>query len=479
MAEPTPQTQAPPPPSSWEGLKVELTDHEFHAFLEIPCDFQGTVADVDAFLKSHHIVYGIKPKAIENGIALTQQTHQSQRFLVAEGKEPEEALDGRLDLKFTMGRHADAPDANKTVNMRETGRIVAAKAQQVLAEFTPPQDGMNGINVQDKVIFPQKKRGLKPPLTVGRNVKAEDNKLIALCDGMIEYNGRMIEVSSDFHVKGDVDYSVGNIRFSGPVQIQGSVRPGFMIDAGGAITVQDTVLNATLLSGAEITVTQGVVGEGKSLIKAKGDIKVGFAENSALESHGSIHIRHFAVNCHLTADGVIHALGGKGQIIGGDTRSAHGIEIRVAGSESGTRTVLALGGGIEKENELRNVSEHLGSARDNMQKIQLALGEGLFAKILQDPEYLKQLIQKTKRPILQKLVDEYHKIDATVKVMEEHKTALTTEILEAQKGSIRIAHTTYPGTLIVIGDLSLDITAPFSRPITFFANFKDRMIRTQ
>lgn len=61
--------------------------------------------------------------------------------------------------------------------------------------------------------------------------------LIATMDGHLEYSNGAFYVRPVLEIRGDVDYSTGNIDFIGDVQIAGDVRENFSVRATGSITV--------------------------------------------------------------------------------------------------------------------------------------------------------------------------------------------------------------------------------------------------
>src|SRR5690606_32591089 len=105
---------------------------------------------------------------------------------------------------------------------------------QLVATLVPPQAGKGGVGVNNEPLPPI--FGKPARFKIGKNVvlNQEGNALYAAIDGLISLteDGK-VNVFPVYEVKGDVDYSVGNIDFVGTVVIRGNVLTGFKVKAAG------------------------------------------------------------------------------------------------------------------------------------------------------------------------------------------------------------------------------------------------------
>ena len=99
-------------------------------------------------------------------------------------------------------------------------------------------------------------------------------RLIATQDGHLTFAHEAFQVSPLLEIQGDVDYSTGNIDFSGDVHICGDVRENFTVHAQGTVTVDGLVEAATVEAGGDLVIARGVVGDGRALLKSNGCVRL-------------------------------------------------------------------------------------------------------------------------------------------------------------------------------------------------------------
>lgn len=460
-------------------VKLQLANHSMRAVLEIQPGYTGDTAALLGFLKEHNVIYGVDNQSIAEALAQIRKFRKPVKVTAARGSAATDAVDGRIELKFSKaGRNTADAESEKNVDFREVSKIIPAKKDQLLAVLIPAKDSVMGTDVHGKAIPADKRRGIIPRLKSGRNVRQENNQYFAECDGLVKYSGVGIQVQEEFTVNNDVDFSVGNIRFTGNVTVNGNVRPGFSIEAAGNVSIAGEVNDARIISGGNVTVSHGIVGKGKSEIIAKGSVNAGFVENSRIEAGGAIKLRSHAMHSNLYADDVIQATTGKGAIIGGDTRSGKGIQVHIIGSESVQGTCVALGGGIKHDNQLRDYARQLTEFQQNMRKIQMTIGEAAFKRITDDPTQLRQMIIETRRPILQKLMDDYTKLQVKAAQLEEKIKELQSRIADIQTGVIQISQAAYQGSFISIGHLVMELKEDY-QSAAFYGDFKEGAIKTR
>ena len=83
------------------------------------------------------------------------------------------------------------------------------------------------------------KSGKSVPLPKGRNteITEDGDTLIASMPGHVEFSGSTFQVKPVLDIDGDVDFSTGNIKFVGDVNIKGDVLSGFTVRSAGNIQV--------------------------------------------------------------------------------------------------------------------------------------------------------------------------------------------------------------------------------------------------
>ena len=144
-------------------------------------------------------------------------------------------------------------------------------------------------------------------------------------------------------IPGDIGLERGNVRFSGVVQIQGSVLSGFSVEAGDDVLVEQTVQAAVVSCEGGITIRQGVKGEGRARLSAARSVSALFAEQASIRAGGDVRIRNACVRCQVRCNGKLTLETEKGNLIGGKAQARRGLSVQNLGSPSGTRTEISFG----------------------------------------------------------------------------------------------------------------------------------------
>jgi len=286
------------------------------------------------------VTYGVKEETIEQ---MVRQQSLDQEWVIAQGRPAEKGANARLvyepALQRTGGKPTFLPDGR--VDFRELNKIVVVSQGQLLATRIPPTAGMPGRNVFGEELPAVPGRDLIWPL--GKGVKVENDRLIATVDGQVVLKSGRINVLPVYEIPGDVDYSVGNVRFNGNVQIRGSVKPGFTIQAEGDVKISGGVDSATIICGGTLTVGGGIQGQGRGEVKVEGDIYCRFIENCKATAAGSIVVGEDIMHSQVFAGRSIQVGGRKGLIVGGVIRATDSIECKVLGASLGTPTTVEVG----------------------------------------------------------------------------------------------------------------------------------------
>ena len=459
-----------------DPLKVEISPTALEAWLTVPAGYKGIVDQVVEYLHTQGVIFGLNGKAIEQAVEQAAKNEIEVRILVAQGRAAVDAEDGHVEIHFGGGPAEVDLTTRKSVDLRETGKVVACKKDQVLANLIFATESASGRDVRGKEVFPTRKFGKSPRLRAGRNVRSEAGAFIAMCDGMVEYSGSEIHVLQELTVPGDVDYSIGNIRFPGKVIVRGSVKSGFIVQCDGDLNVNGNVEDGKISAGGDITIGQGICGEGKSVVICKKSIRVGFVENSTVEADGDLIVKNYIMHSHVSVNGWVRVLTGKGAIIGGEVSAGHGVEVKIIGSDSVRGTTVSIGGGVTMEKKLQDIDSQIAASEEGMKRIRLALGESLMAALLADPGNIEKL-PAGKREAFRALLDQFHAFDEKLQKLQKEKNELNTELEKEDTGSVKALEMVYPGSVITIGHLSREFKDE-ARRSRFVGDFEEKEIRT-
>lgn len=324
-------------------LHIRVSEDQMRAIARVSPAIWGepiTKAAVLRQLAELGISYGVQNEVIEQMVL--QQT-LDQEWIIALGRPTEKGANARLEydpiLQKTGGKPTFLPDGR--VDFRELNNIVVVSQGQLLATRIPPTAGIPGRNIFGEELPAVPGRDLVWP--IGKGVSVENNRLIATVDGQVVLKLGRINVLPVYEIPGDVDYSVGNIRFNGNVQIRGSVKPGFTIQAEGDVKISGGVDSANITCGGTLTVGGGIQGQGRGEIKVEGDIYCRFIENCKATAGGAIVVGEDIMHSQVFAGRSIQVGGRKGLIVGGVIRATDSIECKVLGAAFGTPTTLEVG----------------------------------------------------------------------------------------------------------------------------------------
>ncbi len=294
-------------------------------------------------LNEHGICFGL-----ENAV-LDRAAHERDRYfnlyLVAKGTP---AFDGRngniVDYFPRVVQRVLEVDEFGQVDYTALNLICNVKEGQEICRLIRPTEGEPGRTVTDQEI--PAKSGRAVPLPRGRNTEIgeDEDTLIASMPGHVEFSGTTFQVKPVLDIAGDVDFSTGNIKFVGDVNIKGDVISGFAVKAMGNIYVGGVVeAGATVEAGGDLTVVKGILGDGTTVIRAGRCIFSKYIENATIFVRENLQT-DCIVNGRIYCDGEVILRSGRGSIIGGRVWAAKRVSASAIGAKSEVRTSVALGG---------------------------------------------------------------------------------------------------------------------------------------
>jgi uncharacterized protein (DUF342 family) len=405
------------------------------------------------FLAGAGVAYGVKEERLKFALEKLQEAGAASAWIVvAEGTPPVDGKDARFELlveaKWDVGRELE----DGTVDFRQRRTLPWVTAGAKVARIIPPTSGTPGTDVSGKKL--PCRPGRSSRFRAGKNVRVAEDKLtfMAEMDGVAYREGKNIRIVNVVEVPGDVDFSTGSLVLEkSGATIQGNVRSTFSIRGGGPIFVGRAVEDAVIETKSGVEVMGGIVHGSKGRIVAGADVKAGFAQNARILSGGTIQIRQNAHNCTLVAKDRILILKGKGVLVGGRAVAGRHIEVKVAGSQMGVKTVLQVGFDPQ---EMGKVEGGLKAAEEALENLRKKGGEKLeaFEEGDDPPADIPDFLD---------LWGEY------LENLEKHEelTAKKKKLLEFGRGGeknavVVVHHTVYNAVDIMIGELRERIKKP-------------------
>ena len=376
---------------------------------------------------------GIDPQSM---VEIFRQVQYLRLIPVAFGQPVIEGKDGYVTEHYPRELSREVVlDEQGVADYRAMNYVQIIKKDSVICEITPPVEGTPGMRLDGKPIAPRAVQAAKAPCGVNTTLTEDGLQLIATMDGHLEYSNGVFQVRPVLEIKGDVDYSTGNIDFIGDVQIAGDVRENFSVRATGSITVGGIVEAASVEAGGDMTITRGVVGDNRAVLKCGGVFRVKYLENSQVYAGGSVY-----ADCIMTSqvysDQSIEVVEGRGSIIGGTLTAGELIRANMIGAQSGRKTELTLGVLPYTESERELLRKSVMEIEREIEKIE---GERRHMEIMGDKAKAKE--RGGRLPLLQL------KASRLAKKAEDLK-----EQVDPAKCRLECA-TVYPVTVVQLGSL--------------------------
>lgn len=190
----------------------------------------------------------------------------------------------------------------------------------------------------------------------GHNTRREGDTVVAACDGLFKADAGFFWVDEVLVVPGDVDYSVGNIDFSGDVVIHGVIRDGFRVRAGRTLHCSKSIDASEVVTGGDLVTAQGIIGRRKAVIRSGGRMIARFIENCVVEAVGSIRVQAGIVNSSLHTLGCLE-MGDRGVIVGSIVEAGDGVVAAQIGSARSPRAEIRCGTDYLVERKLTTLRE--------------------------------------------------------------------------------------------------------------------------
>jgi uncharacterized protein (DUF342 family) len=237
--------------------------------------------------------------------------------------------------------------ADGKADFRNQDKLTSVHRGELLATLSPPGLGAeDGWDVTGRTVSAPREK--QETLAAGKGVRASPQadgrvQFFADADGELFLGDNLLEVKQVHVIAGDIGLERGNVRFTGVVEIRGSVLSGFRVEAGDDVLVEQTVQAALVISEGAITIKQGVKGEGKARLSAGRGLSALFAEQATLRAGGDVRIHNACVRCQVRCNGRLVLETEKGNLIGGKAQARQGLAVQNLGSPSGTHTEISFG----------------------------------------------------------------------------------------------------------------------------------------
>lgn len=450
-------------------LKVNVSSDRMTATLSAePAIGTGTppsLEEANRLIAEAGIVNGLTAESVRSAVEKCRSGEAVSGALIAMGKSPKNA--GEMKLKFMVeiaGDRAVSINDKGQADYRKQNRISSVKEGEIIAEIQVIEgNSEDGFDVLGNSLAAKQLTPLN--LEVGANIREEkdekgDTFLIAEKAGRLIYEKNRLEVHENLFIKGDVDFSTGNIKFSGDVNVKGNVRSGFFVMAGGNINIGMNSEMSLLSSDKSIAVAQGIKGGGKAILRSKESIQLSFAERATLLAVNDITSKNAIFSCKVKCNGRLRLISEKGYLVGGVIQAREGVDAQNIGSISGSRTRVSFGQDyliadrIEtEEKEIEKIKNRLIKIDPEMRQAEKALESKKLAVLRAEKIKLMKIMEKRSMRVfaLKERFEQHYTGEVTIRgevfpgvVFESHGRTL--EITKSEK-AVRIEFNQETGIL--------------------------------
>ena len=336
-----------------------------------------------------------------------------------------------------------------------------------LGERTDPTPGVPGTDIRGFPIkpvpgrlFPLKydrtsvREAVSPGLTVLYSKKS----------GAVYFQGATIGVYDLLEIKGNVDYSTGNVDFNGFLTIRGTVEDKFSITATRDIEILGEIgvgaVKQIVSTEGSVYIKGGVAGKGAALIHCKKNLFVKYLSDTTVECEGSVYTGFYCFNSRIRAKQLI-VESSTGRLTGGfadlDIRaSAHDI-----GSRTENRTVIRIRG-FDREAflaEMEDISHRLKDLRLLLPTLKKRYSSSNAGGSTPD-----------KGPDL--VMSQIAKVQENIKVLEFRHKSLEEFLKTPGEGAVLALSHCYPRVRVEIKDRIYEVLEPLPMTSFVYRNFE-------
>lgn len=434
-------------------IDVSVNPNKTTAFVSFSKPENGgidvTLDKVMSALSEKNVSFGILKDELERAV---EQKRYDENICAACWEAPTDGVDGTIKYFYRTDK-CTAPVENEhgVVDYKNLGLVRNITAGTPIAEITLPTDGEPGRDITGMVV--QQKKGTPVNLNIGAGTSLinDGTQLIAAVDGNLVFRNGSFCVDETLLINGDVDVSTGNIDFIGSVTVKGSVFEGFRVTSKKDISVLGSVNGAELMADGNINVKIGII---NSRVDCRGDVKLGFCENSKVSCDGNVDSASFVGGEVFAGRDLIAS--GKGVIMGGKYTALNNVDASVIGSDNYVKTEITLGNNavlMEERETLDKQIKDMADKLDQLGKILNTLTE--LAKVSKLPPEREQLKVDALRNRL--------KFQAEIKKAKVRMSDIDEALKLTQNLSVSIKRMIYPGVRLRINSSMLAVKTTENR----------------
>jgi len=451
--------------------EIAVSEDKLQALLTIhaePEEFP-TEKELYSFIRENGVVHGLLDDEIKEVISEKMQV-TNLCFALGNPPEPdrEDMLDWHVSLKDNLKPVID--EKNRANFKKLRGYTHVHKGQHILT-ISPPENTVDGKNIYGE---PLSYVDWQPEIVSGENTSlSEDGRtVVSDINGIATWENNQVMVSEVYHIEGNVDYSTGNVKYKGPIIIDGDVRSGFRVESTDSIFIGGTVGASYIYSqSGDITVTFGILGQSRAKLLAGGSLRCGFIQDATVSVKEDVLVDHYAINSLISAGRRVEVTTNEGLIRGGSVTAETGILARDVGSNRNLFTELKLRS--HREQSIQKMIWELNKNRTELDQHHTTLTQRLaFLNILKKS---KSMLSEEREIEIERLNQEIEKLTSKVREMDQEELDLQKKVSsETVNREISIFNQLHRNVRIDIGGKEFYVDEPQVGVKIF--RFKDEIV---
>ncbi len=391
--------------------------------------------DIKQAIEEAGVTEGIDADALLEAAETLKRGERVENLVVARGRTAVNADANQIEYLVSVASGEEVTSRKDgSVDYRTHDTMTTVKVGTKILRIIP-SDGSShpGVDVYGKEIPPVDRPAQE--LSPGKGIETEVDAngittFVAAASGELVITDKEVDIVPRRTIKGDVDMSVGNIKFPGPIEITGTVQSGFYVVSTGDVAIGEGVEAALISADGNVLIRHGVRGAGKAVIRSKQNIGAGFAEQATLLSVQDVTIKSGALLCTIKCNGIVKHQADKNGIVGGTIRARKGLDVFNLGSTSGAKTVVSFGQDYLIMDQIEREEREIEKLKRQVTQLDLAMRD--FSEEL-EREKLEEL-RKKKRLMIKGMEKRSLRLFTLRERFEEHYPS-----------RVKVRGTLYPG----------------------------------
>ena len=435
-----------------EKIYIRISDNHLQGYMTVN-SFEGlTLQYIIEYIQENGIVYGILlsevQRVFENKITNTE-------VLIARGKEPINGKDGEcinyIDRNVSFHTYKIEEDLEFG-----TIPIYNIRKRQKLLKIDQHTPGIQGISVDGKTIVAKDGKPVK--LIRGRNIefsKYNERYLLSKVDGDLTWDGKEVDISSDYKILGNVTAKNGHIDFVGNLIIEGDVSD-VEIKTLGNLQIDGNVENAKITSSGSVTIKGKCYSSGKGIIFTKENIALSRVENYTIRSLKNITIKK---ECSISTIEAFSILAPEASITGGSLSAFEVIDVNNLGYGANILTKVIIGNKLYKMRLTKGLEKNIEACQMSLIELNKRYGKSLSKKMrtgfIAPEEEIDMFLLK----------EDINEVTTQINDLLSWRIELVKNLSNSRDSKLVVNGSIYPNVSLYINDLRYENSRIFSSSI--------------